>query len=277
MSTKKSSKKRKASSKKVTRSVRTRSSQEQSDSPEMALPKSVLAFISKTYQRHANRTQAVSAKKYMRNQFEFYGLKTPQRRLLDKESFDAPLTETKHAESKETDYIIPREPSAKDLDSIVRLFWEQPHRELQYFAQEYTKKHIKRMPAEFLDTLKFSIVTKSWWDTVDMQASLVGTLVLLHPQLLPEMNKWVEDENKWLKRSAIIFQLKYKEKTDEELLYQFCLKNASHEDFFIRKAIGWALREYSKTNPKSVKKFVSLNKGKLSPLSIKEALRRIKS
>jgi 3-methyladenine DNA glycosylase AlkD len=113
------------------------------------------------------------------------------------------------------------------------------------------------------------ITTKSWWDSVDSIAPLVGELARKYPELVEEnINHWSKHDNYWLRRASILFQLKYKDETNEALLYDYMVKNADSKEFFIQKAIGWALREYSKTNPKSVKAFIEGNQ--LAPLSIRE-------
>lgn len=118
--------------------------------------------------------------------------------------------------------------------------------------------------------MEWLISTKSWWDTVDAIAPKpVGKIAASYPEVIEEtLDGWAVHENMWLRRAAILFQLKYKEKTDDALLYRYILKNADSKEFFIQKAIGWALREYSKTNPASVKEFIENHK--LAPLSVRE-------
>jgi len=230
----------------------------------VSLGRKVLQELNQIYQSHANGANAAAMKKYLRNQFEFYGIKTPQRKLIQKSAF--PKTEKSEV------------PSEEDLRDVLVTLWDQPQRELQYFALGYARSHLNSMSPSFLETLKYCVTTKSWWDTVDAVASqLVGPLVLKHPILTPTMEEWINSENMWLRRTAIIHQLSFKKQTNEERLFAFCVKCASEQDFFIRKAIGWALREYSKTSPKAVKDFVKLHKKVLSPLSRKEALKRVGS
>ena len=118
------------------------------------------------------------------------------------------------------------------------------------------------------------ITSKSWWDTVDSLAGhTVGVLVAQHPELASTMDEWISSEDIWLARTAILHQLGYKAKTDRDRLFAYCLRRAADREFFIRKAIGWALREYSKTDAKAVHAFVRTNAGTLSSLSSKEALK----
>jgi 3-methyladenine DNA glycosylase AlkD len=115
------------------------------------------------------------------------------------------------------------------------------------------------------------IVKSDWWDIVDLLASnCIGTLCLNYPQLKSEVNSWIQNDNFWLRRTAIIYQLGYGAKTDEEILYKHILLTCDEKEFFIRKAIGWALRSYSKINPESVRRFIETNQDRLSNLSIKE-------
>ncbi len=123
--------------------------------------------------------------------------------------------------------------------------------------------------------LKYLIISNSWWDSIDfISPKLVGYVFKTYPELIPTYtDKWIESDNFWLQRSAILFQLKYKQNTDFELLKSIILRLNTEEEFFIRKSIGWALREYSKTNPKAVKDFIENNE--LKPLSAKEGLKFI--
>ncbi len=120
------------------------------------------------------------------------------------------------------------------------------------------------------------ITTKSWWDTVDtLAAHTVGPLVAAHPELADTMDAWVGDENMWLSRTAILHQLRYKERTDAERLFRYCTARAGHKDFFIRKAVGWALREYAYTDPDGVRAYISEHRDNLSPLSVREASKHL--
>jgi 3-methyladenine DNA glycosylase AlkD len=118
------------------------------------------------------------------------------------------------------------------------------------------------------------IVTKPWWDTVDGIATrIVGPMVLATPDLVARMDAWLETDNLWLVRTAILHQLGWRERTDADRLWRYCQRRADHADFFIRKAIGWVLRQYSKTDAEAVRRFVAANASTLSPLSQREALK----
>ncbi|MCU1428276.1 MAG: hypothetical protein JWL83_2276 [Actinomycetia bacterium] len=158
----------------------------------------------------------------------------------------------------------------------MRASWALPEREYQYFACDYAGRHGRVCSARFVRNLRWCVMHKSWWDTVDALAHSVGALVLAHPDLVSEMDKWVDDGNLWVARVAILHQLAYKQHTDTGRLFDYCRRRADHPDFFIRKAIGWALREYSKTQPEAVARYVATMGDRLSPLSQREALKRIK-
>ncbi|NEU31799.1 DNA alkylation repair protein [bacterium LRH843] len=208
------------------------------------------------FDSNRNEQNKAPMKKYMRDKFEFLGIRSPQRKLLSSSLM------------KEIG-CLPRE----QMIEFVKQLWELPEREYQYFAMDYVYKFKKILTREDIELLRYLITTKSWWDTVDLLASnCAGYLFQTFPDLIDEYAKnWATDENLWLRRTAILFQLKYKDKTDQELLFQVIEENADDPLFFIRKGIGWALREYSKTSPSAVIEFVHTHQ--LSNLSRREALK----
>lgn len=146
-----------------------------------------------------------------------------------------------------------------------------PERELWYIASQTLIKHKNQIEEKDFSFIKEYLVKSDWWDIVDITASnVVGIMAAKYPKIKSEVNSWIEDENFWLRRVAIIYQLGYRKNTDEKTLYSHILKTCHESEFFIRKAIGWALREYSKHNRDSVQKFIDLHSDKLSPLSIRE-------
>ena len=201
---------------------------------------------------------AIQMEKYMRNQFKFFGLKSPLRKELQRNII------------KEFGY-----PSIKDIEYIVLNFWNSDERELQYFAMELLQKNIKKLDANIIDFLENLIQKKSWWDTIDFIApNLVGKLFINDKNLQNKyITKWINSDNFWLKRSAIISQLRYKEQTDFNLLKELIFITKDDDEFFIRKAIGWALREHSKRFPQEVKQFIKSTD--LKPLSTREGLKYI--
>jgi 3-methyladenine DNA glycosylase AlkD len=217
---------------------------------------------------HNNITNAHDMEKYMRNRFKFFGITSEPRRAL--------LREYMKKEGL---------PAEDQLSEIITQFWNLPYRELHYCTVEllvktltkYSKKPVRNLPAVFQDPgfIEFLIVHNSWWDTVDAIAvQLAGLWLKMHPgQIKQVTGKWIRSDNMWLQRSALLFQLKYKKETDTDLLFSYIKKHASSKEFFIEKAIGWALREYSKTDPAKVQDFVKHTQ--LRPLSVREASRII--
>ena len=136
-------------------------------------------------------------------------------------------------------------------------------------------RHTKECSSEFVDVLREVATNKSWWDTVDGIAPCVGELVRQDPSLAATMDLWIGDQDMWLRRIAILYQLRYKAATDADRLFSYCELRGHETEFFIRKAIGWALREYAKTDPAAVRGFVACNETILSGLSKREALKNL--
>ncbi|MEH7374150.1 DNA alkylation repair protein [Neobacillus drentensis] len=212
-----------------------------------------IALLTQLFEENRNEANAEPMKKYMKDHFPFLGIKKPQRSVLEKQFFQ----ETR----------ILKEPFNQDL---IRELWEKEEREYQYTALVYMEKSLNKLEKTDLPFMEQLIITKSWWDTVDAIAPKpVGKIAEKFPEVVAEtINGWANDDNLWLRRAALLFQLKYKGKTNEELLYHYIQQNADSKEFFIQKAIGWVLREYSKTNPASVKGFIEGTK--LAPLSVRE-------
>lgn len=206
----------------------------------------------------ADPVLAVGMKNYMRSKFEYYGIKAPVR-----DSIIASFLKGNPAKSIE------------NHAQAICYCWEQPQREWQYTGMLIFSKFAAKADDRYLEIAEYMIIKKSWWDTVDFIASnIVGAYLKKNPgQIETWINRWMNSENMWLQRVCLLFQLKYGSNTDTELLFSLCKQLAGHQDFFIRKAIGWALRQYSKTNPAEVITFV--NSHKLSPLSVKEAMKVI--
>ncbi|EIA0805244.1 DNA alkylation repair protein [Vibrio vulnificus] len=189
----------------------------------------------------ANSADALQMQAYMRNQFRFLGIKSTQRREVLKPLF-----------SKE------QLPEIDDLPSIVRELWSLPEREFQLIAVDLLIKRKSQLPEAFLYELEWLITTKSWWDTVDFLSShITAALYINHSdQTRQYISRWRNSDNIWLRRTAILYQLRFKQQTDEKLLFEIIKENQADNEFFIQKAIGWALREFSKTNAKSVVSFI---------------------
>lgn len=199
-----------------------------------------------------SREKSESMASYMKNRFEFLGIQKPERKAAVKSYF---------AESKKYDFDW----------NFVKLCWSKPYREAQYIGADYILMNKDRLAAEDLEKLRELITEKSWWDTVDSLDAAVGVLVMKYPELSAEMLKWADSQNIWLRRVAIDFQQKFKEQTDTALLSEIICKNFGSDEFFINKAIGWSLREFSKQNKEWVSEFIAKNSENMSPLSRREA------
>ena len=210
------------------------------------------------FEEVADPEAAAGASAYMRNQFEFFGIKTPLRRELGKDLVNA---------SKEL--------SEKDLISLCKELWVQEEREFQYIACDILAKNAKRLsPGYVKRDAKWFITNKSWWDSVDSVRKSVEIVVTANPELKTVMYDWIESKNIWLVRSALIHQLTLGKQTDSDMLFEFCERRASEKEFFIAKAIGWALRSYSYTDSKAVIRFIKEHP-ELTPLAQREGLKAI--
>ncbi|MFH6603386.1 DNA alkylation repair protein [Maribacter algicola] len=208
------------------------------------------------FEAHSDSKIAAEQKAYLRDQFLFYGIKTPIRRSIQK-----PFLAKEYLPVKE------------NLDGLIRLLWNRPQREYHYFAQELAQKYVKQFEKRDIQLFEFMVTTNSWWDTVDFIApKLISEYFKKFPeQRDPYIEKWLASNNIWLQRSCLIFQLLSKDNMDTELLARVINSLLGSKEFFINKAIGWALRDYSRTNPAWVSDFAT--KTPLEPLSKREALR----
>jgi 3-methyladenine DNA glycosylase AlkD len=212
--------------------------------------------IFKTYYQNANPEKAQAMAAYMKNQFPFLGIQSPGRKEIN----DRYFKQLKGARSFDWEFVFQS--------------MKMPEREFTYLATEYIYRFRNLIePSSFINIERAALI-KPWWDSIDSIAPSVGFLCKKYPILLRDfIEKWIYADNIWLKRISIIFQLKYKNETNLEILSQSILENKNSNEFFVNKAIGWALREYSKSDPKWVLDFVKHNS--LSKLSENEALKWI--
>lgn len=215
--------------------------------------------LSFEFNKNANPERAAQQNAYLQNKFECYGLKTAQRREIQKPFLIR-------------EFLPPKE----HLEEIVKILWDKPQREYHYFAQELVFKYAKHMEVKDIYLFEYMISHNSWWDTVDFIANkLVGQYFKTFPNKKTKyINKWLATNTIWLHRTALLFQLKYKKDVDTLLLSHVINTLIGSKAFFINKAIGWVLREYSRTNPEWVINFVNITN--LNTLSKREALRLIK-
>jgi 3-methyladenine DNA glycosylase AlkD len=211
-------------------------------------------------EQNADPYRAPAMKAYMKNHFEFYGINSPLRKEMVKDI-------KKKFTFKNDDFLW----------ALVDKLWLSDQRELQYMALDILAPLASKLTKENIPTLEQMILTKSWWDTVDMIApNLIGKIFMSDTVARDiYVYKWMDSDNIWLQRTSIIFQLKYGLKTNVDLLSEAILKNDVSKEFFVRKAQGWALRQYGKYNPTFVYNFVQANP-QLSGLTQKEALRSLK-
>ena len=200
---------------------------------------------------------AKGQKKYMRNKFEFLGVKTPLKHELLKNH-----------------YKKFGKPEKELMNDYAKFLWKQPEREFQYIAINLYEKIMKQFEPEDIHILEYMIENKSWWDSIDSVVRLNKVYFQKFPELVKEhTGRWINSDNFWFQRSALIFQLNYREKMDKDLMFKYIKKVAHSKEFFVQKAIGWILRQYSKFEPETVIEFVENNE--LATLSKREALKII--
>lgn len=209
------------------------------------------------YQQNAVKEDISGMEAYMKNLFKFYGLKSPLRNELTK------------LHIKENGKI-----AYEDMALIIHEAYSQPYRELHYFAMTLLETHKKNLQEQDIHLVEWMVTTNSWWDTVDYIATRgAGELVKKYPKLIKTMDKWSTHENMWLRRIAILHQMKFKQKTDVNRLFDYCKKNATDQEFFIQKAMGWALREYAYIDGKAILNFLENNK--MPNLTVREAKKHL--
>ena len=207
-------------------------------------------------ENNRNELLAESMEKYMRDKFNFLGIRGPKRTELFKKYF-------------------PTARKTKEIDwNFIETCWNKEEREFQYAVVYYLKAMQKFLKKGDISKLKYLVVTKSWWDTVDLLSKIIGDVVNRNKELKTLMLEWSKKENNiWLRRVAILHQLSFKENVDKLLLETILEDNLSDGEFFINKAIGWALRDYSKVNPEWVRKFIEENITDMANLSLREAMK----
>lgn len=213
----------------------------------------LITRIQEDFERCQNRERAQKMSAYMKDRFDFLGIPSPVRNEIS-----APLLKVRIDDDSE-------------LFDLVDRLWEMPFREYQYLGMEFMHRKRKLLKLEHIPQLEYLVVTKPWWDTVDNLASKVIGMLLFNnkPSMESVILPWIEADNLWLNRTAIIFQLKYKSEVNEDLLESAIVAHADSTEFFHQKAIGWALRQYSKFNPEWVRSFLASHE--LSNLSKREA------
>ena len=208
----------------------------------------------------SNIENSSTMKSYMRDQFEFYGIQSIPRRTAMKKLFTRDKL-----------------PPIEELSIIIYELWTLPEREFQMVAVDLLITLKKQLPTSMLVDLEYLITTKSWWDTVDLLAThIAGSLFVRYPiESTQYIERWQYSDNIWLRRTTLLYQLKYKTNTDTERLFSLIKQNQFDNEFFIQKAIGWVLREYSKTDANAVINFI--NTQNIQGLAQREGLKWLKN
>ena len=209
-------------------------------------------YIKDLFEKNKHQENAIKMSQYMKNQFLFYGIVAPQRKNLYKE-------------------FLKQEKRTRTIDWLfLDLCFLDDHREFQYLVYDYLLALKKYLTYEDILTIQKYIQSKSWWDTVDIFSKIIGYIGLHDIRVGQLMIQWSTNPDMWLRRVAIIHQLGYKDKTSTDILKIIIINNLGSHDFFTNKAIGWSLRDFSKTNPQWVKTFIEQYKKQMNKLSIKE-------
>ncbi len=220
----------------------------------------IIDELERAFLAQADMSRGLAMSAYMKNHFVFYGLPAPVRKDIQKAVFSI---------SKPNDYPT--------LITHIRAMWQKPEREWHYAAIDLLASCKKLWQSDMIETIESMLIQNAWWDSVDgLSSQVVAPYFKKFPQVKSScIDKWKISDNMWLRRVSIIHQLKAKKDTDLDLLTECILLNSESKEFFLQKAIGWALREYAKINPEWVIRFVDVND--LKPLSKREALKNIQA
>ena len=224
------------------------------------MQKPIIPFIQKQLCLLRNKQDAQEMARYMKTTMPFYGVKAAERKRIAKQAIKQYPLQTQ-----------------KEYVTTSKALWKLPHREEKYIAINIARAYPTYIDMKTLPLFESMIRQGAWWDFVDDIAQhLIGTVLTKQPDMMwPIIEQWNDDPNLWIRRSSILCQNKFKKRTDEMRLFSLCLQRAHEKEFFIRKAIGWALREYAKTKPQKVRTFITKHKDQLSKLSYKEAAKHL--
>lgn len=219
-----------------------------------------VAQIDQALRLHADAKRAIEMKAYLRGQFEFLGIQTPMRRAICKQ-LPQPTQD------------------AEQLMHMANLLWQKPQREFKYVACDVLAKHVQLLHSEHLPALKKLLQKDTWWETVDSLSGTIGDVVMNEHQQGKAtqniMDTWLMDKDFWVRRSAMIHQLGWRLNTDTDRLGHYALTLSNENEFFIRKAIGWAFRDYAKWNPQFVHHFMRRHGSVFSNLTVREATKNL--
>jgi 3-methyladenine DNA glycosylase AlkD len=214
-------------------------------------------MIKEKFESQKNEEQAIPMAKYLRNKFKCYGLKTQERRSVYKD-------------------VIQEDKARGIIDwEFLYLCFQDEYRDMNYLVLDYLLAQKKFLQFDDIKKMEVFVKTNQWWDSIDVMNTIIGDIGLLDPRVDELMLKWSTDKDFWLRRVAITHQLMRKINTNTELLEKILVNNFGSDEFFINKAIGWALRDYSKTDPDWVRNFIENHWEKMSKLSIREGSKYI--
>ena len=220
----------------------------------------ILDSLERHFVASADPGRAEPMASYMRDQFPFYGIGAKDRTDIHKAVF--------------AERPLPLDPF--DLERFVDRCLERPQREWHYTAVAALRRRGRRLDAENWPAVRRVATTHAWWDTIDELAKHVAGRIVRHdPGQVAVMDEWVRSDDLWVARVAILHQLGFKAATDVDRLFGYCDLRADETDFFYRKAIGWALRQYAYEDPEAVRAYVASRGERLSPLSVREALKNL--
>ena len=213
--------------------------------------------IKEAFEKNKNPQNAIVMSKYMKDLFKYYGIPTPVRKALYKE-------------------LLNKEKLNKSIDwKLLNTCYKDEYREMQYFVIDYLSAMERKLTFDDVPKIKKYIKEKQWWDTIDGFDRIIGNIAFVDDRINDLMLEWSKDNDFWIKRIAIDHQLCRKEKTNVDLLGQIIVNNFGSKEFFVNKAIGWSLRDYSKTDPNWVRNFIDKYRDKMDKLSVKEASKYI--
>ncbi|MCF7805393.1 MAG: DNA alkylation repair protein [Candidatus Marinimicrobia bacterium] len=219
----------------------------------------MVQYLIEEMERNRDPEKAKPMQAYMKTDQPFYGIQAkPRREIFRKAKRKFPID------------------SREEWEQVGRQLWTGEHREEMYMALEVAERYKQFRDEEAMPLFEYLAETAPHWDTLDWIAGkLISSLILAHREFESKLREWRESENLWMRRASLLAHLKHKEETNTELLAKSVLLLAHEDEFFIRKAIGWVLRDYSYANPDWVQEFVDKHAAELSGLSRREALKKI--
>ena len=224
-------------------------------------PKQFVLAVQRAFTPLADASKAEPMKAYLLDQFEFLGLPAPVRRKAVKDIGKVQWQ------------------SADDLLAAAELLWQKPQREYRYTAVDLLRKHSALLSVNDLPALQALLLRDPWWETVDGLSAVIADVMHAAVQQKPNaavaMDVWLKHPSHWVRRSAMLHQLGWRLDTDTTRLFGYATQLADEKEFFIRKAIGWALRDYARWNPQAVTDFLVQQRTTLSGLTVREAAKHL--